>query len=59
MIIALLTIAAVILIGALAIREIRQLLYVREVRHMPILTELQARQNAAPLTSAITHRVER
>ena len=56
---ALAAIAIVILIAALAVREIRQLLYVREVRHMPILTELQARENAAPLTSAITHRVER
>lgn len=34
---------------------IHHLLYVREVRHLPMISELQARANAAPLTSAVTH----
>lgn len=56
MILGLLTLAVLTVIAVLIVREIRQLLYVRDVRRMPILTELQARQNAAPLTSAIADR---
>ena len=59
MIAVLAAIVIVIIAGALIVREVRQLLYARQVRHMPILTELQARENAAPLSHAITHRIER
>jgi hypothetical protein len=39
------------------VREFRHLLYVREVRQMHTISELEARENAAPLSSAIIHRL--
>ena len=56
MILGILTLAAVITLAAiLGGNIIHRLLYVRELRHLPILTELQARQNSKPLTHAVLH----
>jgi hypothetical protein len=48
-----------VLTGILAfiVRGVRRLLYVHEVRHMRTISELQARANAAPLTSAVINRL--
>jgi hypothetical protein len=55
-ILGILTLAAVITLAAvLGGNIIHRLLYVRELRHLPILTELQARENAAPLSCAVIH----
>lgn len=56
MILALTAIILLALAAALIVREIHQLLYVREVRHLPMISELQARNNAKPLTHAVLHR---
>jgi hypothetical protein len=55
-ILGLITLAVLTTIAVLIVREVHHLLYVRGVRHMSIVTELQARENAAPLSSAVTHR---
>lgn len=56
MILGLLTLAVLVVIAAFLVREFHHLLYVRQVRHMPMVSELQARQNSAPLSSAVVER---
>lgn len=56
MILGLCVLAVLSVIAALIVREIHRLMYVREVRHMPKVSELQARENAAPLSSAVIER---
>ena len=57
MILGLAIIVALAFVIALAIREINQLRYTHSVRHLPMITELQARQNAAPLSTAVINRL--
>jgi hypothetical protein len=40
----------------LAVRLVRRVAYIRSVRHLPRVTEWQARKNAAPLTNAFVNR---
>lgn len=44
------------LLVILAVRTVRRVLYARSVRHMPHVTEWQARKNAAPLSNAFVNR---
>lgn len=45
------------LAAALLLREFHQLRYAHSVRHLPMITELQAQQNAKPLTHAVINRL--
>jgi hypothetical protein len=53
MILAVTTIIVLTITAAVIIREAHRLLYAREVRHLPMVSELQARQNSKPLTHAV------
>lgn len=56
MILGLLTLVVLSVVAALGVREVHRLLYVREVHHLPMVSEEQARENAAPLSSAVIER---
>ena len=53
-VIVLLTLAAVI-VGKAAQGVVHRIRYALEVRHLPSISEWEARQNAKPLSSAIIH----
>jgi uncharacterized protein YneF (UPF0154 family) len=47
---------ALTILVILGVRVVRRVLYIRSVRHLPRVTEWQARKNAAPLTNAFVNR---
>lgn len=57
MILAIATIIALSLAAAFMLREFHQLRYAHSVRHLPMISELQARENAAPLSTAVINRL--